>query len=534
MFSLFCLSCSQLEQTQSVTDKNVKPNVLFISIDDLRPELGVYGSKIAKTPFIDQIAAGGITFKNAYAQQAICGPSRASVMTGLRPDTLEVTHNYVKFRHKYPDVETIPQHFMKHGYNASFVGKIFHHGDKDSENSWNWPAAFDQLPQDIKRPGRYALDENFQLQKENKKAMFAKYGEQAKYGLGSGPAIEGADVADTAYKDGYHTEVALKTLEQLVEQSDKPFFFGFGMNKPHLPWIAPKKYWDLYNKQDIALAEHSLAPTNAAAMGLHASFELRTFSNVPNFGDLPDDLSLDLKHAYLACISYVDAQIGKVFAKLKALDVLDNTIVIIWSDHGYHLGDKGIWGKASNYEIATRVPLIISTPETRRTGKALSTEALVELIDIYPTLAELANISKPKQAEGLSLTPLITNPDLAWQDSALSQFPTPALREWGAYPLRKGMRETYFGPLIEQVEDKIKQQQKQKWDRELFEQNLMGYSLRTKNHRLIAWLDTKNLSQKAIYIELYDHQVDPHETVNVAEQNPEIVKALVAKLYQRI
>lgn len=286
---------------QANPDNEDKRNVLFISIDDLRPELGVYGSEIAKTPNIDALANSGLTFNRAYAQQAICGPSRASIMTGLRPDTVGVTHNYVKFRDKYKNVRTIPQHFMENGYNAAYVGKVFHHGDKDEENSWNFPQATHLMPQSMQKPAIYALESNNKLRDEYKKLMYAKYGEQAKYGLGRGPATEGADVTDEKYIDGYNTELGERTLGELVK-AEKPFFFGFGMNKPHLPWIAPKKYWDLYDPKDIAASldkTRQLPPKQGAQMGLHASFELRTFSDVPNTKSIDRKLAINLKRSYL-------------------------------------------------------------------------------------------------------------------------------------------------------------------------------------------------------------------------------------------
>ena len=510
--------------------KNVKPHVLFISIDDMRPEIGIYGAKLAHTPNIDKLAQQGIRFNRAYAQQAICGPSRASIMTGMRPDTIEVTHNYLKFRHKLKDVVTIPQHFMNNGYNATYVGKIFHHGDKDEALSWNWPADPKLLPNDLKKPKTYAIAENVALQVKNRQEMFEKYGEQAKYGLGRGPATEGANVPDNAYIDGYNTDLAIVTLKDMLAKSDKPIFFGFGMNKPHLPWIAPKKYWDMYRPSDIKLAKKTTSPINGAQMGLHASFELRTFYDIPNYGEIPPELAIKLKHAYLACASYIDAQIGRMLKALEDEGVLENTIVILWSDHGYHLGDMGIWGKASNYDIATRVPMIISTAKTRTSPQALESNALVELIDIYPTISALAGLSPPKGIEGQSLVKLIENPTRNWKSAAFSQFPSPALREWGAYPLRKGMRETYFGPLITAVEERIKDQQQDKWQRELFEQYLMGYSMRTKQYRLISWVDVRDKSQKPIFIELYDHKNDPNETVNIALEAPLIVKKLLMQL----
>jgi arylsulfatase A-like enzyme len=516
-----------LEQANSSVKK---PHILFISIDDFRPELASYNSGIAVTPNIDKIAHNGVRFLNAHAQQAICGPSRASTMTGLRPDTLEVTHNYVKFRHKLKDVKTIPQHFMDNGYLATHVGKIFHHGDKDADVSWNYPAAFHKIKH-IKKPSRYALQSNMDLQTKQRKHMFALYGEQAKYGLGSGPAFEKADVPDTAYEDGYNTDLAIATLQELLSKdSEQPIFFGFGMNKPHLPWVAPKKYWDLYDPKDIKLSNQTRGPKDGAAMGLHASFEMRTFSNVPNAGAIPDDLAVDLKHSYLASVSYIDAQIGRIMHAFEQAGILDNTIVMLWSDHGYHLGEMGIWGKASNYDIATRVPLIVTTPNMTKSQKGSVSEALVELVDMYPTLSDLAGLGVPEHLEGQSLVPLLNKPDLAWKQAAFSQFPSPALREWGAFPLRKGMRETYFGPLIESVEQRIQNQQGDKWNRELFEHHLMGYSMRTQEYRLVAWKDTRDMNKAPLFVELFDHKTDPSETTNIAKSKPQVVGQLLNQL----
>lgn len=510
--------------------RQAKPHVLFISIDDLRPTLSSYGHELAQTPNLDALAHRGILFTRAYAQQAICGPSRASILTGLRPDTLGVTHNYVKFRDQLADVVTLPQHFMNSGYVAAHVGKIFHHGDKDEELSWNWEPAYDRLPEDLSEPTRYANPENTRLQEQNRAEMFARYGEQAKFGLGSGPAFEGEAVPDNRYMDGYNTDLAIATLAALKEGTDRPIFFGFGLDKPHLPWNAPQKYWDLYERADIERSNQTTGPAGGGAMGLHASFELRTFSNVPNEGEFPNELAIDLLHAYLASVSYVDAQVGRIVSAFEEQGLLDNTVIVVWSDHGYHLGEMGIWGKASNYEIATRVPLIVSTPAMRETAGGLESEALVELVDLYPTVAELANLPVPDALEGKSLVALFSHPDKPWKSAAFSQFPTPALREWGAYPLRPGMRETYFGSLIAEVEARIKAQMGNQWDRELFEQHLMGYSMRTDRYRFTAWLDTRNPSRPPLYLELFDHREDPDETVNVAARDPTLTADLLSQL----
>lgn len=503
--------------------KNPPPNVLFIAVDDLRPELGCYGSDIAITPNIDKLASQGLLFNRAYCQQAICGPSRASIMTGIRPENSGVFHNYIKFREANPTVKTIPQTFIENGYQAVSYGKIFHHGDKDKK-SWNR----EPLKGDASKLAKmgFALPKNQKIRVETRKKMFAKYGSVAKYGLAMGPAYECADVPDNTYKDGMNADLTLETLRQLKKENGKPFFLGIGFHKPHLNWVAPKKYWDLYPASNIKLTNQKKQPEFGATVGLPPSFELRVRSGIPKIGELDKDLQVTLKHAYLACVSYVDAQIGKILNELDALGMRDNTIIVLWSDHGYHLGDMGHWGKATNYEIATRVPFIISTPKMSSKVRGTQTDALVELLDMYPTLCDLAGISTPTTAEGKSLVKLLKKPNRKWNKVAMSVFPSPALREWGAYPIRPAMRETFFGPLLNQVEEKIKKQQGDRWDRALFENNLMGYAMRTDKYRIIFWKDRTQKDADPVYVELYDHQIDPSETKNIADENSAIVKKL--------
>ncbi|WP_276167464.1 sulfatase [Zobellia alginiliquefaciens] len=498
-----------------------KPNILFIAIDDLRPELGSYGSEIVQSPNLDKLASDGLQFNRAYCQQAICGPSRASVLTGLRPETSGIFHNYLKIRELYPDIVTLPQLFKNNGYEATYFGKIFHHGDLDDSLSWS------RVPNPYpKSVVGFALPKNQSIREATRKDMFSKYGDVAKYGLAMGPAYESADVPDNTYADGYNTDLAIAHIKEMAKTNEKPFFLGLGFNKPHLNWVAPKKYWDLYEEEDIPMASDSISPRNSAAMGIHPSFELRVRSGIPKKGKLGRGLSKTLKQAYLACVSYVDAQIGRAIQALDEAGIRDNTIIIVWSDHGYHLGDMGIWGKATNYEIATRVPLMIWTPDMPEANRGAQTEALVELIDMYPTLCELAGIEKPSHVEGKSFVPLLDNPTQDWKTAVFSQFPSPALREWGSYPLRPAMRETYFGPLIESIEAKIKVQQKEKWNRDLFENKLMGYAMRTDQYRFIVWKDRTLPQALPLYFELYDHKNDPEEMVNIAPENPELVAQL--------
>lgn len=504
-----------------------KPNILFIAIDDLRPELGCYGSPIAVTPHLDGIAKDGLLFNRAYCQQAICRPSRASLMTGMRPESTGLFHNYVSLRELQPDILTLPEHLIKQGYETAYVGKIFHNGDTDEERSWSRPAA-KWIGPNIKVPnGPYRLPENVKLRNENFKEMFAKYGEAAKRGLASGPAFEKADVPDHAYPDGFNTLLAIKTMKQMAG-GDKPFFLGMGYKLPHLNWCAPAKYWDLYDPQKIPMATEDNSPENGAAMGLHASFELRTRSNIPKHGPIGPELARTLKHAYLASTSYVDAQIGLLLEALEEAGVRDNTIIVVWGDHGWHLGDMGVWGKATNYEIATRVPMMIWTPHMKKRGA--NSDALVELVDIFPTLCELAEVPVPEHLEGHSFVPLLNDPHQSWKSAAFSQYPNPALREWAANPLSQGMRETWFGPLIEEVEQRIIDQQGEAWNRELFEKHLMGYTMRTDRYRLVVWRDHRHLKVKPIFVELFDHQSDPNETKNIAADNPELVEKLTAQM----
>lgn len=522
LFSIVLFSCQK-----KTSNENLRPNILFISIDDLRPELGTYGSEIAISPNIDNLARQGLQFNNAYCQQSICGPSRASVLTGIRPESSGIVHNYIKFREVNPNVVTLPQYFKNNGYETVYTGKIFHHGDKDDDLSWSRKPATDSLYY-LPKPVGFALKENIEARAKTRKEMFAQYGDVARFGLASGVAYESADVSDNTYLDGYNTTLAIVTLREMAK-NNKPFFLGLGFNKPHLNWVAPKQYWDLYDRKKIKVSMESEAPVNAAAMGLHPSFELRVRSNIPKKGKINDELAITLKHAYLACVSYVDAQIGRMIKALEEEGLRENTIIILWSDHGFHLGEMGVWGKATNYEIATRVPLIIWTPNMTKNSQGKATNALVELVDIYPTLADIAGLKIPEHTEGKSFKPLIEKPDLLWKNAAFSQFPTPALREWGAYPIRPAMRETYFGPLLSEVELKIKQQLGDKWDRGIIENNIMGYTMRTKRYRLIVWKDRTQPTQAPLFIELYDHKTDPNETNNIAEESKQVVEDLLAQ-----
>ncbi|MEX0331088.1 MAG: sulfatase [Puniceicoccaceae bacterium] len=516
-FLLLALAASASASTQ--------PNILFIAVDDLRPELGCYGSEIAVTPNLDQLASQGLLFNRAYCQEAICGPSRASLMTGARPDTIGIIENSAKFREKNPDIVTLSQHFIANGYEAVQVGKIYHNlAHSDVEYSWSREPAEVDLPRPF---NPYALPENRAILKRNKEILEAKYWVGVgQTGLVQGPAYECADVPDQAYRDGYNTDVAIATMKEMAA-SGKPFFLGLGYYKPHLDFIAPKKYWDYYDPEQIPMAEQTKGPVNGAEMGLHASFELRVRDGIPKTGNIEGELARTLMHAYLACASYIDAQIGRMLAALEEEGLRENTIIIMWGDHGWHLGDMGIWGKATNYEIATRVPMMIWTPDMADSARGIKTDALVELVDMYPTLCELAGLPQPEHLEGTSFVPLLENPAQPWEQAAFSQFPNPALREWAARPLAPSMRETFFGPLIDEVEERIIAQQGDAWDRDLFENRLMGYTMRTDRYRLVLWKDIEAPCAEPVFVELYDHETDPLETINVASDHPQLVQNLI-------
>ena len=512
--------CGQAQKKQ--------PNILFIAFDDLRNELGCYGSDVVKSPNIDALAKDGVLFEKAYCQQAICGPSRASVMTGARTETINVIDLFQDFRANRPSIITLPQHFRENGYETVYTGKIFHGKYTDDELSWSRKAARPKkdpsIPETI---GEYALKENQQMYTNNKKELDAKYGEKMirENWLAKGPTIEFADVPDETYEDGENTVAAIATLKQLVK-TDKPWFLGLGFHKPHLDWVAPKKYWDLYDEASIPIATQVNPPKDGAAIGLSESLELRVGADMPKTGDFPPEMQRRLKHGYFACVSYVDAQMGKMIQALKDSGEYDNTIIVLWSDHGFNLGEMGYWGKATNYEIATRVPFIIVAPGVTDKVKGSKSNAVVELVDIYPTLCELAGLKKPNTLEGNSIVPILKKPNKKVQDAAFSVFPTPALREWAARPFTPPFRNSFFAPLIEKIETKIENQLGDKWNRAAFEEFVMGYAMRTDRYRLVLWKDRRHPNDAPLFVELFDHELDPNETTNIAVANPILVKTL--------
>ncbi|MCA9051179.1 MAG: sulfatase [Planctomycetaceae bacterium] len=462
--------------TAAVSVAADRPNVLFLAVDDLRPEFGAYGANHVHSPNLDRIAARGVTFLKAYCQQAVCSPSRSSLLTGTRPDTTKVWDLDTHFRTALPDVVTLPQLFRENGYFVQGMGKLYH-GGFDDPSSWSVPW---QSPKSTH--GTYGLPENNAMvkaqQQENRKAPKPSRGKLR----ARGPAFESSDVSDNTFHDGALADMAVEALRECAER-DEPFWLGVGFIRPHLPFVAPKKYWDLYDPEKISLAPNPFLPKGAPPYAITSGGELRNYHGIPQ-GDIPDDLARQLKHGYYAAISYMDAQVGRVLDELDRLKLAENTIIVLWGDHGWKLGEHASWCKHTNVENDTNAPLMIAVPGMKSAGSR--TQSLAEFVDIYPTLVELCQLPTPSHLEGISLVPVLSNPKTAVKSAAFSQYPRSS------------------GKL-----------------------QLMGYSMRTDRYRLTRWLHRKDHSQ-ADAVELYDLQQDPQENVNVADDpaNAALLKQL--------
>jgi arylsulfatase A-like enzyme len=454
----FCAALSAAE---------TKPlNVLFIAVDDLRPEINASGSKVIKTPNMDRIAARGTTFDRAYCQQAVCSPSRSSLMTGRRPDATRVWDLDTHFRTALPDAVTVAQYFKNHGYHSQGMGKIFH-GGYDDAPSWSVPWQTPKAP-------AYASEAALKLA--------ADPANIDKKGRARGPAYESADVPDDTYTDGKTSRLAAKTLAEL-KQKGKPFFLAVGMAKPHLPFVAPKKYWDLYDPAEIYVPAFQKLPAGAPGFVGHTNGELSSYAGMPKDGIVDAATARTLRHGYYAAISYMDAQVGIVLDALEKEGLADSTVIVLWGDHGWQLGEHGLWHKHTNFEVSARAPLLISMPGQKEPGR--KSASLAEFIDIYPTLADACGLPKPKDVEGVSLKPVLDDASARVRPVAISQYP-----------------------------------------RNDAGKSLMGYSIRDDRWRLTLWRDRKDNSIHAT--ELYDEANDPHETVNVAtkDEHAEVIARL--------
>ena len=431
-------------------------NVLLVISDDLRPQLGCYGETEMVTPHIDRLAGQGMVFEQSYCQQALCAPSRDSLLSGLRPDSMGIYDLNTMLSDKLPKHITLPQYFKRNGYETISLGKIFHNFE-DSPKAWS------RKPLHL-GGFEYATEEGINIARMN-----LKLHPSLNWAIGAPTEI--ADVPDHAYKDGELTENALQEMERL---RGKPFFLCVGYKKPHLPFTAPKKYWDMYDPAKIQLAPNPFLPKGIPPYCMRGYGELKSYYGTPQKNEpLTDDQARHLRHGYYACVSFLDAQVGRLMEGLEKLKLRDKTIIILWGDNGIKLGEHGCWSKHTNFDIDTRVPLIVSVPGMKAAGK--HTRAFVESVDIYPTLCQCCGLEFPKQpCEGLSFAPLLAKPGLPWKKAAFSQAP--------------------FGPKI------------------------MGWSIRTNRFRYIKW--KKLRGKKVLALELYDHQNDPLENTNVSSEPP--------------
>ncbi len=474
-----------------------KPNVLFIAVDDLKPLLNAYGESRMKTPNIDRLARMGTVFLNNYCQQAVCAPTRASLLTGMRPDYTQVWDLQTLMRDKNPDILTLPQYFRQNGYATTGLGKVFDNRavDKDTDKP-SWSIPYDKLDEEDyaaeygkPKATYYQAPETLKLLADirAKAEKLGLKGEELKGYLNKnrGPAVESAEVPDDAYQDGAVAKKAVKTLARLAK-AGKPFFYAVGFVRPHLPFVSPKRYWDLYDREEINPAAYQKFAADSPQFAYQASGELVNAYLLSNgeryptgYAPKPTEMQKELIHGYYASVSYMDAQVGKLLDALDAQGLTKNTIVVLWGDHGWHLGDHGIWCKHTNFEQATRAPLLIAAPGLTGDQKA---KGLTEFVDIFPTLTELAGLKTPANLAGKSLVPLMKNPNATVKRYAQSQYPR-ATKEKG---------------------------------------KLMGYALRTDRYRYVAWFaedyDKNKIlpTARPIAEELYDYEDDPNEEINFA------------------
>jgi len=434
---------------------NKKFNILFIGADDLRMNIGAYGDKIAVTPNIDALASEGVVFDKAYVQFASCNASRASMMTGLYPDAIKVWRLNSHFRKTAPDVITLPQHFKDNGYHTESIGKIYHnYANIRDDKSWSVPARLDQ------------------------ESHFDDYVLEASINEGDkkGIAAESAEYSGDKYVDDKITTDAIKTIEKL-KKSKKPFFLGVGFMKPHAPYNAPKKFWDLYQQKDMQALGSTDKPKNISKLNWFDYKEIRGLSNLPKKGSFSTTTAQKLRHGYYAATSYLDDNLGRLIKALKDNGLYDNTIIVFWSDHGYHLGENSHWTKATVRELDTRVPLIFRIPGQ----KPFTTSAITEYIDIYPTLAELVNLPAPVNINGRSFNQVFNGPSYQHKQVALSQIARP-------WPSNKPIKQ-------------------------------MGYTIRTGKYRYTRWINVK--SQQVIAEELYHTEKDPLQRQDLIQSTNE-------------
>jgi iduronate 2-sulfatase len=468
-----------VEPEPATTNQPARPNVLLILVDDLKPSFNAYGDTWVHSPNLDRLAARGLRFDRAYCNQAVCAPSRNNLMIGSRSTSLGIYSLGTNFRKAEPEAVTLPQYFIKYGWRAEGIGKVFHvgHGNRGDAASWSVPFLPDKVVD-------YVLPESTGGELTREEAYFSNQKLGQIQELPRGAAWEKAEVDDEAYADGRIAREGIKRLQQARERG-QPFFLALGFTKPHLPFCAPRKYWDLYDPATLPQAKINSLPTGAPAYAGKGLGELNQYHPVPQNPPVNDELARTLVHGYYAALSYMDAQLGRVLDEVDRLGLGTNTIVVLWGDHGYHLGDHGQWTKHTNYEEANRIPLIIVAPGV--TKPATVTKSFAETVDIYPTLAELAGLpapTGPQPIDGKSLVPVLTDPAKLIKDHAYHVFP-------------RGVRG----------------------------KELLGRAIRTERYRMVEWKEA-GVSTVAAEYELYDYLRDPLETENLAKKQPEVLEQL--------
>ena len=479
-FLIPVLLCTGVQSAHPEPAAARKMNVLFIAVDDMRPELGCYGNPLIKSPNIDQLAKNGLQFNHAYCQFALCNPSRSSLLSGRRPESIQVFDLKTFLRKNNPDIVTLPELFKNNGYTSLSFGKIFHttNGNHEDKKSWSEPAWKNDVP---KTPPQDAASSNSEERAADPDPDGSDHSNDMPYGA--------PDVADEELIDGKIARAAIAAMDSHATQ---PLFLGVGFHRPHMPFIAPKHYWDLYDPAQIKLAPNPFLPNDAPAFASNDASELRRYKGVAKTGPpVTDEEARTLIQGYYASISYVDTLVGKLLAELDRLKLRENTIIVLWGDHGYQLGEHATWNKRTDWEIATRVPLIISYPGQKTRGAKC--DALVEFVDMYPTLAGMCGLPLPEKLEGTSFQPLLEKPDLRWKRAAFSIYHK-------AIPKLGGESD--------------------------------GRAMRTARYRFIEWKASDPQSTQTVR-ELYDDQVDPQENTNIANkpENQKLVQELTEQLH---
>ena len=461
-----------------------KPNVLLILVDDLKPAMGCYGDNAAITPNMDALARRGMRFDMAYCNQAVCAPSRFTLMLGAHSTSTGLYGLGSHLREAWPGAVTMPQHFAKHGYRTESLGKVFHigHGNQGDPESFSVPHFHDKVIEYLDPEST----DGGKLTREE--ALFTNQKLGQIRSLPRGAAYESPVANDADYADGRvadETVKRLKAAKQRLTKDDTPFFITAGFVRPHLPFSAPKKYWDMHDPAKLPMPVNKAFPKDAPKVALKRGGEIAAFKPVPSNGEIDEELTRKLIHGYYASTSYVDAQIGKVTQALGELGLADNTIVVLWGDHGWHLGDLSIWTKHTNFEQANRIPIIVIAPGLAKPGSA--TGQLAETVDLYPTLAELAGLpapSGPQPIDGVSLVPVLKNPNARVRDHAFHAYP-------------RGKK--------------------------------LGRAIRTQRYRLVEWKNHSDPNAGVDY-ELYDYKADPWETQNHHAAKLKVAKQLKAIL----